>query len=140
MNCPKCGRPMKYLNQDYRTHGWYCLESVCRAWQKCDQECCADKICPRCFGSGSWPWAQWGGPLPCVACDATGKISAENFLKVKDAPVDRRNPKCPPRPGMIWNIPHQMWIDIDNRSPERKAADEKLAAETEARWKREGKI
>lgn len=40
MNCPKCTRPMKYLNQDYRTHGWYCLESSCKSIEKCDKWCC----------------------------------------------------------------------------------------------------
>jgi len=142
MKCPRCGGAMKYRNQDFVSHGYYCKSRDCLNFVHCDKECCPKpKICPRCFGSGNWPWAQWGGPIPCVACDATGKISdPEAWKKVKEAPVDRRNPKCPPRPGMIWNIPHQMWIDVDNRSPERKAADEKLAADTEARWKREGKI
>jgi len=151
VNCPKCGRPMSYLNQDYRTHGWYCLESVCREWTPCDQPCCSQKnaagpsrreesdpaICPRCFGSGNWPWAQWGGPTKCSACDGAGKISGRAFAKISSEPVDRRNPAYPPRPGMIWSPKHKMWIDVDRRSPEQKALHEKIAAEHETRIKKE---
>lgn len=97
MNCPKCGRPMTYLNQDYRTHGWYCQDAACKAWVKCDQYCCSVQT-----------------------------------------PVDRRNPECPPRPDMIWSVKHLMWVDRDTRSPETKARHEKIVADIEKRWKKEG--
>lgn len=93
-------------------------------------------ICPRCFGSGNWPWAQWGGPLPCSACDGTGKISGVAFAKISSEPMDRRNKACPPRPGMIWSTKHKMWIDVDRRSPEEKALHDKIAAAVEAELKR----
>lgn len=98
------------------------------------------EICPRCFGSGNWPWAQWGGPTVCASCSGAGKISGEAFAKIKSEPMDRRNPECPPRPGMTWSKKHKLWLDIDRRTSEEKARHEKLAVETEERWKREGKI
>lgn len=97
-------------------------------------------ICPRCFGSGNWPWAQWGGPSVCILCDGEGKISAAAFAKVKDAPVDRRNPKCPPRPGMTWSTKYKLWVDVDRSTREEKAVREKLANDAVERWKKEGKI
>lgn len=42
---------------------------------------------------------------------------------------DRRNKDKPPRPGMIWSEKHMLWMDPDDRTPERKAKDEAIAAE-----------
>lgn len=98
----------------------------------------ADNICPRCFGSGNWPWAQWGGPLRCSACDGAGKISAVASAKILSDPVDRRNPACPPRPGMNWNDKQGLWMDFDWRSPEAKAHFEIRARGLEEIWKKEG--
>lgn len=38
--CPKCNRGMEYKNQDFRTHGYYCIGAPCQGWLKCDKECC----------------------------------------------------------------------------------------------------
>jgi len=115
---------MVYRNEDGVSHGYYCSDLKCRSFIVCDKYCCRVKmeICPRCFGSGNWPWAQWGGPIQCSACDGTGRVSSASFLKLREAPVDRRNPDCPPRPGMIWSTKHKLWVDPDNR-PGEKIAD-----------------
>lgn len=144
MNCPKCGLTMVYRNRDFGDHGYYCSDKACRGWIVCNKWCCSVRmqICPRCFGSGNWPWAQWGGPIKCSACDGTGKVSGAAFANLRSAPEDRRNPSCPPRPGMIWSTKHKMWIDVDRSTPEEKAFREKVAADVEAeleRSKREGK-
>lgn len=141
MICPKCSLAMVYRNQDFVAHGYYCSDQKCKTFVVCDKYCCKPKmeICPRCFGSGNWPWAQWGGPILCSACEGAGKVSGATFAKISQAPEDRRNRDYPPRPGMIWSTKHKMWTDVDRRAPEEKARDEKIAAETEARWKREGK-
>lgn len=40
---------------------------------------------------------------------------------------------------MTWSEKHQMWVDPDTRSPERKAKDEAIAAEIEERLRGKGK-
>lgn len=45
--------------------------------------------------------------------------------------MDRRDKNHAPGPNMIWSEKHQMWMDEDTRTPERKAADEVIAASAE---------
>lgn len=42
---------------------------------------------------------------------------------------DRRDKANPPAPNMIWSDKYMMWMDVDDRTPERKAQDEAIAAE-----------
>lgn len=58
MKCPKCNGEMIYLNQDYQSHGYYCmrpvnaarassfLEVFCDGWVRCDKECCTSGKSP----------------------------------------------------------------------------------------------
>lgn len=45
--------------------------------------------------------------------------------------MDRRDKSKAPRDGMLWSDKWQMWLDPDTRTPERRAKDEKIAAELE---------
>lgn len=109
-------------------------------------------VCPKCFGSGNWPWVQWGGPMVCTSCQGTGKIStaasaiskkdqlknlARAFAKGELVHENRRDPDHPPRQGMTWSVRHGLWVDPDTRSPNEKASHEKIVADVESR-KKEG--
>ena len=41
--------------------------------------------------------------------------------------MNRRNPKRAPEPGMVWSRKWKMWLDVDDRSPARRRADEAIA-------------
>ena len=45
--------------------------------------------------------------------------------------MNRRNPKRAPEPGMVWSDKGKMWLDVDNRSPARRRADEAIARRAE---------
>lgn len=38
--------------------------------------------------------------------------------------MDRKNRNIQPAPNMNWSEKYSMWVDIDNRTPERKLKDE----------------
>ncbi len=44
--------------------------------------------------------------------------------------MSRSEKRNPPRSGMTWSAKHRRWIDPDTRSPERRARDEAILAET----------
>lgn len=44
--------------------------------------------------------------------------------------MKRSDKKSAPRSGMTWSAKHRRWIDSDTRSPERRARDEAILAET----------
>jgi hypothetical protein len=35
---------------------------------------------------------------------------------------------------MVWSEKHSMWVDVDNRTPERKAKDEKIMDRAELQY------
>lgn len=43
--------------------------------------------------------------------------------------IDRRDPNNPPDPSMVWSDKYEMWMDVDDRTPERKAEDKAIADE-----------
>ena len=50
--------------------------------------------------------------------------------------MNRRDKKKPPRPGMKWSRKHQVWVDADTRTPERRAEDEEILKKVETDRKR----
>jgi len=50
--------------------------------------------------------------------------------------MNRRNPKRAPEPGMVWSRTGKMWLDVDDRSPARRRADEAIAQRAEREWRR----
>lgn len=48
--------------------------------------------------------------------------------------MNRRDPSTPPAPNMVWSEKHSMWVDVDNRTPERKAKDEKIMDRAELQY------
>lgn len=49
MKCPLCSGPMKYRDQDYRFHGYDCLDDNCLGTEKCDGDCCRIMTPERAF-------------------------------------------------------------------------------------------
>ena len=49
----------------------------------------------------------------------------------KGEEMNRRDKSIQPEPGMIWSDKHQLWMDPDSRTPERKAQDECIALRAE---------
>lgn len=45
--------------------------------------------------------------------------------------MNRRNPKRAPEPGMVWSDKGKIWLDVDDRSPARRRADETIARRAE---------
>lgn len=48
--------------------------------------------------------------------------------------MDRRNKSIQPGPNMEWSEKHSMWVDIDNRTPEQKAKDDKIFHHAELQY------
>lgn len=46
--------------------------------------------------------------------------------------MNRRKKDKPPRPGMKWSERHQMWLDPDSRTPERRRKDDEILRDVEA--------
>ena len=46
--------------------------------------------------------------------------------------MPRRKKRQPPRPGMKWSEKHQMWLDPDSRTPERRRKDDEILKDVEA--------
>lgn len=45
--------------------------------------------------------------------------------------MNRRDPKRAPEPGMVWSAKAKMWLDVDDRTPARRRADEAIARRAE---------